>query len=437
MRNEAIKIYQAAVKAVRPAVLLPDYISVTEDTLRLGDQLFSLSSLRNIYVIGAGKASAAMAAVVEEIAGDYITAGIVVTKYGHARPLKKVLCREAAHPVPDENGVRAATELMDIVSQAGKDDVIITLISGGASALLADCPPGIPLKDVQLTFQLLLQCGADIGEMNTVRKHVSLIKGGQLARQAYPANLVSFILSDVIGDLPEIIASGPTVPDPSTFRDAYAILEKYGLNKQVPAAVADWLKRGIDGEIPDTPKPNDPAFAGIFNYVIGTNKQALQAARHQAESSGYYTSILTNHLNGEAREAAATFVKHVLTYAGPLPACLLAGGETTVTLMGKGKGGRNQEFVLAALQAIQEQSLSGRNMPVILSAGTDGTDGPTDAAGAFIDSSVLVNVKQLSLLPQAYLDNNDAYHFFKQVNGLLITGPTQTNVMDIVVALIF
>jgi hydroxypyruvate reductase len=311
------------------------------------------------------------------------------------------------------------------------------LISGGASALLVDCPPGVLLPELQTVFNRLLQCGAAIEEMNTVRKHLSAgIKGGQLMRTAWPATVVSFILSDVIGDPLDSIASGPTVADRSTFADAWDIVRKYQLTDKLPVSIIRWLQLGLNKQIAETPKPGDPIFEKSFNYLVGTNRVALEAAAAMARSLQYTPVIVTDALKGEARDKAKELVQQVRQYEGLRPACLLLGGETTVTITGPGKGGRNQEFALAALIALQQAFPDSESMPVVLCAGTDGTDGPTNAAGALVDKGVLQLTIQRGLSPENYLAQNDSWHFFHQTNGHVITGPTHTNVMDMVIVII-
>ncbi len=437
MRQHATDIFREAVKAVQPQYLLPKHIRQKGNAIWLGEYRFDTTEFQHLYVIGAGKASAAMAQQVELILGDRITGGVIVTKYGHSISLQKIRCIEAGHPVPDEQSVAAGNEIVGLLRQAAENDLVIALISGGASALLVDYPPGCSLPELQRVFTGLLHSGATIQETNTVRKHLSpAIKGGQLVRSAYPAPLYSFILSDVVGDPLESIASGPTVADPATFADAWQVIEKYKLADQLPASIRQWLQKGLEGVIPETPKPGDVLFKKSHNYLIGTNRIALEAAAKKATALHYHTSILTDTLSGEAGEKAKELVQQLKNYTGPRPACLLLGGETTVTIRNNGKGGRSQEFVLAALNAWQQMNASSENMPVILSAGTDGTDGPTDAAGAFIDNEVAAKAQQLKLDAQQYLQQNDSYHFLQQTGGLLITGATQTNVMDIVVVLL-
>jgi len=437
MRNDALKIFTAAVRAVQPQHLLPRHMRWQHQQLQLGEQLFEQQDINKVFIIGAGKASAAMARETEIILGNRIDEGIIVTKYEHAFPLKIIRCIEAAHPVPDDNSVQAGREIMRVLKNANEKDVVIALISGGASALLVDCAPGVLLTELQIVFSRLLACGATIEEMNTVRKHLSAgIKGGQLMRTAWPATVVSFILSDVIGDPLDSIASGPTVADPSTFADAWEIVRKYQLLDKLPVSIVRWLQLGLNKQIAETPKPGDPVFTKSFNYLIGTNRVALDAAAAMARELHYSPLIVTDALKGEARYKAQELVAQVQQYNGPRPACLLLGGETTVTINSPGKGGRNQEFALAAMIAMQQAFPDGEGMPVLLSAGTDGTDGPTNAAGAVVDKGVLQLATQRGLIPEKYLAQNDSWNFFHQTGGHIITGPTHTNVMDIIVVLI-
>jgi glycerate-2-kinase len=436
MRSDAVQIFTAAVRAVQPQHLLPSHMRWQGKNLQLGEQVFEAGSFDKLFVIGAGKASAAMAHEAELILGNHIHEGIVVTRHGHSFPLKTIRCIEAGHPVPDDMSVQAGRDIIRLLKTAGEKDIVIALISGGASALMVDCPPNVSLTDLQQVFNKLLQCGAAIQEMNTVRKHLSAgIKGGQLMRTAWPATVVSFILSDVIGDPLDSIASGPTVADNTTFTDAWNILHKYQLIDELPVSVIRWLQLGLNKQIDETPKAGDAIFNKSFNYLIGTNRIALEAAATAARQLHYTPVIVTDAMKGEAQDKAYELVQQVKNYQGPRPACLLLGGETTVTIRGNGKGGRNQEFALAALDAM-EKTFTAEDMPVILSAGTDGTDGPTDAAGAVADSAVMHMAKQQGLNPDTYLAANDSWHFFHQTAGHIITGPTQTNVMDIVVALL-
>lgn len=437
MRNEALKIFSAAVRAVQPQYLLPKHMRWQNNQLRLGEQLFDQHNINKLFIIGAGKASAAMAREAEIVLGNRINAGVIVTKYEHAFKLKIIECIEAGHPVPDENSLLAGRETIRLLKNAGEKDVVVALISGGASALLVDCPPGVLLPELQIVFNKLLQSGATIEEMNTVRKHLSAgIKGGQLLRTAAPATVISFILSDVIGDPLDIIASGPTVADRSTFAEAWEIVRKYQLTEKLPVSIIRWLQQGLAKQIPDTPKPGDALFNKSHNYLIGTNRIALEAAATMAKELHYTPVIITDELKGEAKDKAKELVLQAQQYKGPRPACLLLGGETTVTINNPGKGGRNQEFALAALIELQKAFPNSEDMPVLLSAGTDGTDGPTDAAGAVVDAAVIKLAAQRKLIAEDYLTQNDSYNFFHQSGGHVITGPTHTNVMDIVVVLL-
>jgi hydroxypyruvate reductase len=378
---------------------------------------YDLTRFDRVQVIGAGKAGRAMAHALERLLGRRLNGGWVNVPDGNAAHLRRLTLQACSHPVPDERGEEGARRILQIAETAGPRDLLLCVISGGASALLPLPSPPLRLAEKQEITRHLLACGATIHEMNTVRKHLSLIKGGQLAKAAWPATLVTLILSDVPGDDLTTIGSGPTVADPSTVDDAIQILNRYGIP--------------IPGGLHETPKPNDPAFARSRNLIIGSNRLALDASATKAKELGYRTLLLSSFIEGETREVAkvhAAIAKEVLANARPVhrPACILSGGETTVTIQGKGKGGRNQEFVLAAALA-----LDGLGPAVIFSGGTDGIDGPTDAAGAYIDSSTLARARALGLDPRRYLDNNDSYHFFEKLGALIKTGPTGTNVMDV------
>lgn len=429
-RNHAKEIYVAAVTAVQPSALLPQYLQVNGNTLQAGSSSIALATT-NVYVIGAGKASAAMAQTTEQLLGHTIKAGIITTKYKHAVPLQIVQCIEAAHPVPDENSTKAIAQTVALLQQTKPGDTIICLLSGGASALWADTPAGIRLEELQQTFQLLLNSGANIAEMNCVRKHISQTKGGQLLRYAPHAQWHSFIISDVPGNNLETIASGPTTADPTSFTDAWNIIQQYSLEKTIPASVAQHLQKGIAGTIDETIKPGDVLLQQAHHSIIGSNETAVQAAAKKATALGYTVFTFPASLQGEAADNAATIVQQATAYNGIRPACFIYGGETTVTVTGKGKGGRNQQLALCALQ----NSKPGNNI-TLLAAGTDGTDGPTDAAGAFADDAVLQQALQQQLQPAHFIEQNDAYTFFQQTDGLFITGATQTNVMDLVIVLL-
>jgi glycerate 2-kinase len=416
LRRQALAIFKAALRAADPG-----------DAVARRLQQEDLTQYRHVYVVGAGKAGVSMARAAERVLGRRIVRGLLNVKYGHTAKLRRVELNECGHPVPDQNGVEGARRIAEIAAGAGAEDLVLCLISGGASALLPLPADPITLDEKQETTKLLLASGADIHEINAVRKHISRIKGGQLARLASPAAVLSLLLSDVIGDDLDVIGSGPTAPDASTFARARAILEKYGIFDRVPAAVRERIERGVRGEIPETPKPDDPVFARVRNLVVGSNRLAVSRAFAAARELGFRTLVLSTFVEGETREIArmhAAIAKEIVASGRPVkpPACIITGGETTVTLRGEGLGGRNQEFVLAA--AID---IAGQRNVVILSAGTDGSDGPTDAAGAIADG------RTLARNPRApeFLARNDSYHYFEGLSDLIVTGPTHTNVMDV------
>ncbi len=429
-------IFQAGLKAVDPFNAIKLHLNRREDRLEIQKQRYDLSSYERIYVIGMGKASATMAQAIEEILDDRLKAGIINVKYGHMAPLKIIRVNEAGHPVPDEAGLRGTKEIIDLLQQTGEKDLVFCLISGGGSALLPYPAEGLNLEDKQHVTKVLLECGATIHEINTLRKHISQVKGGRLAQLAYPSTLISLILSDVIGDNLDSIASGPTVPDRSTFSDCLHILEKYNIKHKIHPPVIELLKKGAQGEIEETPKADDPVFQRTQNIIIGSNILAVRAAKQKADELGYHTLILSTFIEGETKDVAkvhAAIAKEIISTANPAqrPACIISGGETTVTIQGRGLGGRNQEFALAA--AID---IDGLEKVVILSGGTDGTDGPTDAAGAIADGMTIQRAKELGLDAERHLRENNSYNFFQPLGDLLITGPTHTNVMDLRLVLV-
>ncbi len=436
-REKAIQIFEAAVAAVQPKRLMPAQLFIDQNRLHILDRHFFLHELPKIYIIGAGKASAAMAATAEAILGDFITAGMVVTKYGHVLPLQKIVCMEAAHPVPDEAGIEATKKTIQLLQQAGKNDIVICLISGGASSLWIDIPDHATLSDVQETFNILLQCGATIEEINTIRKHLSTIKGGQLLQHAPKANWFTFIISDVPGDELSVIASGPTVADNSSFADVKNIVQKYALSNLLPASILKHINDSVKGWVNETPKPGDTIFKQVQNKIIGNNSIALRAAEKKAKEFGYRIVLVDGNMKGDAANFGKEIMNRCKKYSGKKPACILFGGETTVKVTGKGKGGRNQQLALSALIELNKKEETDLNQQLtLLSAGTDGTDGPTDAAGAIADKEIVRLTQEKKLDAPRYLDDNDAYHFFEQTGGLVKTGATQTNVMDLVVVLI-
>ena len=436
LRRDAHDIFQHGLKAVDPIEAIKSNVKVEDNTLIIGEKEFELSQYKGIYLIGGGKAGASMSLALEELLGDRLKEGIVNVKYGHLENLKKTKINEASHPVPDEAGVKGTLEILELAESRDTDDLVICVISGGGSALMPHPSNGITLQEKQQVTKLLLDCGANIKEINTIRKHISKIKGGQLSRVVYPATVITLILSDVIGDDLQSIASGLTSPDETTFEDCIKIFTHYELMEKIPPSVKEHMERGIKKIIEETPKKGDPAFHKTHNFIIGSNILAVKAAKKRAGQLAYNSLILSTFIEGETKDIALMHVaiaKEVLSSKNPaeIPACIISGGETTVTIKGSGKGGRNTEFVLAA-------SLELNNLKdvVVLSAGTDGTDGPTDAAGAIADNHTVERAKALNLDPQAYLKNNDSYNFFKQLDDLLITGPTNTNVMDLRIILI-
>jgi len=428
-RQKAIEIFLSGVDSVKPKNLIRNHVSIKDDILWINDASFKLSDLKNVYIVGFGKASASMSQALESILGARITGGCVITKYGHSVPQRFIEIIEAGHPVPDENGLRGTERILSIVNQAGKDDLVICLISGGGSALLADVPKGSTLEDLKLLNSLLLKTGASITEINCIRKHLSKVKGGLLSKAAYPARLVSLIISDVIGDPLDVIASGPTTPDPTTFADAVSILKKYNIEKEIPDKLYRYLLDGRNNLYEETLKESDEAFMYTENIIIGTNILALQNAKEKADSLGFNTKIVTNTLAGDVSDVADFLMDSIKT--ADKNSCLLFAGEPTVKVTGKGLGGRNQHLALLLAQRLKDI-----HHITVLVAGTDGSDGPTDATGAIVDSTTLKNAAVLNLNIEQYLANNDAYHFFKEEGGLIITGPTQTNVMDLMIALI-
>jgi glycerate 2-kinase len=435
-RQDAIDIFQAGLQAVAPGEAIKKFCRLDGQILRVDRRDYDLKLFNDIYVIGVGKAGAPMAKAIEEILGDRISKGIITVKYGHLEELERIKIIEAGHPVPDQKGYGGAQEIYKLASSADEETLVICLFSGGGSALMPFPVDGVTLEDKQEATRILLSCGADIHEINAVRKHLSVTKGGGLARAVYPATLITVILSDVVGDDLDSIASGPCVPDSRTFGDCKAIFKKYSIESDIPATVLQHIESGIAGTVPETPKAGQDFFTKTQNVIVARNFDALLKAKEKADKLGYNTLLLSSMIEGETRDVAANHMAmgmEIELHGYPIekPACLLSGGETTVTIKGAGKGGRNQEFVLAA-------ALRMRGMAdcVVLSGGTDGSDGPTDAAGAIADSKTLEHAALKGLDPQKYLDNNDSYNFFDELGDLYKTGPTNTNVMDLRIVLV-
>ena len=435
-----LAVQRAALAAVDPGAAVRRHIHYRDDLLSIGGRDYDLAGVEQVWVVGGGKAATAMVAALHQILGSRLDGGLVVTKYDHVDPgldTGPVDVVEAGHPLPDDAGVQGTARMADLLASATERDLVLAVISGGGSALLTLPSAGLDLVDLQETTDLLLRAGATIVELNTVRKHLSQIKGGGLARLAGGARVASLILSDVVGDPLDVIASGPTVPDPTTFADATTILERYGLAGRVPQAVRRHLQAGLRGQLPDTPKAGAALFARVHNVIVGSNRLAAEGAVKEAQARGFNALLLSTFVEGEAREVAlvaAALAKELVHYDRPVPrpACLVWGGETTVTVRGQGKGGRNQELALAAALAMQD-------LPNVLlvALGTDGTDGPTDAAGAVATGETIGRAAALGLDPFAHLANNDAYTFFDALGDLIRTGPTGTNVNDLLLLFSF
>ncbi len=434
MREHARRIYSAALAAVDPAGAVKNALSLSGGLLSIGPHSLNVRDYDQIVVVGAGKASAPMAQALEQVLGPL--PGLVVVKDGHLAPTRSITLREASHPLPDARGVEAGRGIIGILKRAGAKTLVFNLLSGGGSALMVAPAPGINLADKQKTTSLLLAAGADIGQMNAVRKHLSRLKGGGLAQLARPALVVNLVISDVVGDRLDTIASGPCVPDSSTWREVADIFEKFKLWDKLPAAVVKRVNLGLAGRIADTPK-KEGEFAHVLTHIVAGNRVALAAARAKAQELGYNVLVLTSLWEGDTTAAAIAHVaiaREISQAAQPLapPACVLSGGETTVVLPDShGLGGRNQEFALAALER-----LAGQPGILVLSLGTDGTDGPTNAAGALADAAGWHKAAELGLSIKDYLSRHDAYNFFAQTGGLIVTGPTNTNVMDLHLVLV-
>lgn len=426
MTIRAEKIIRAGINAVMPNRLIREHLNLNSNTLKAGSIEIPLKPDTKIFAVGFGKASGIMAGELEKILGNRLSRGHVTVKYGHPAPCARITVGEAGHPVPDENTLKSSAKIFDIALSARENDIVICLISGGGSALFEKLPPEISLGDLQKTSEALIGSGAEINEINTVRKHLSLAKGGRLADAIYPARCLSIILSDVVGDKPEAISSGPTAPDDTSPQDALDVIVRHGIEKQIPPGVIEYLKSG-----PATQR----AAGKAANLIIGGNSLALEAAERKALEMGYDTRIIERNLQCPAHEAAERLLAEARNISrGKLkkPACVLMGGETTVVVRGKGKGGRNQEL---ALYALSKMSSGDKNI-LIASCGTDGTDGPTDAAGGIATAEALAQAAKKRLNPEKHLADNNAYEFLKQTSGLIKTGPTGTNVMDIMLALV-
>jgi len=430
--HDAQAIFSASLQSVRA-----DRLLAKVNWKRIGRR--RLDQYRRIIVAGIGKASAVMAGVVEGYLGQQIREGVVVVPQGYLDTLpskyavpKRISILEGGHPIPDDGSLKAAASILQLATSCERGDLFILLLSGGGSALCTSFVEGITLEDAKATFRLLLESGADIYAVNTVRKHLSRIKGGHLARQVYPGEVVTLVISDVAGDDLSVIASGPTVPDPTTFADAIEVLRSYKIWKSSPESVRAHLIRGASDSRLETPKADDPLFRTARTTIIGNNRDAVEGAAAEAGRRGYVTNVFSEIVTGEAREVGPRLASEALGCQVSRPTCLVWGGETTVTVKGQGKGGRNQELALAAALALEGTS----SKIVFLSGGTDGIDGPTDAAGAWVTQETVLAAVSKGIDPAAFLENNDAYIFFDRIEQLLKPGPTHTNVMDVQIALI-
>ena len=450
-------IFSAGLQKVDPYIMVKDRLILENETLIVeaehGRLVFDLREYDRVFVIGAGKATAKMAAALEEVLGDRISEGIISAKYGHTEPLERIEIVEAGHPVPDMKSVEAADLVEKLARKADSRTIVINLISGGGSALLvkpstyetAYGPVSLTLEDIAKTTGALLACGAPIEAINCIRKHLSGIKGGRLAQIIHPATGINLILSDVVGDRLDTIASGLTTGDDTTYREALDIIKRYEISSEIPPQVLNIITMGARGKLPETPKKGDPVFERTHNILIGSNYLALMGARAQAQRLGYDVLLLSSQITGEAREAAKVLLgigKDILAHGIPVkrPSCIISGGETTVTLRGNGKGGRNTELALSFLQGLAADR-KGTDGIYFLSAATDGNDGPTDAAGAFVSSGLLEKLDGLRAEKKCpsideYLKNNDSYSFFDKAGALFKTGPTNTNVCDIQILIV-
>lgn len=436
-RESVLALIESALREADPRLAVKKSLLLNGDRLTINGKTLELKSLDNIYVVGGGKASGAMAEIVEEILGERISEGYVNVLKGTKNSFRvsKIKLVEATHPIPDKNGLEGAKRIRDLVERAQENDLVLCLISGGGSALMPLPVEGVSLEELQEVNIALLRCGADISEINAVRKHLSAIGGGNLAKAAYPSTVISLIISDVVGDSLETIASGPTVPDSTTYRDAINVLEKHNIWNHCPEGVRKHLKEGLEGKYPETPKPGDPFFKNVFNLLIATNRMACMAAEEEGRRRGLNSFVLTTYLEGEARDIGilvSGIAKEILYHDSPWekPAAVILGGETTVTVCGKiqGRGGRNQELALSA--ALKLEGLEG---VAIGAVDSDGIDGFSDAAGAVIDGQTILEAREKALDATRFLMENNSTAFFEALNDCLIyTGPTGTNVNDLV-----
>jgi glycerate 2-kinase len=438
--QQIIGVLEAALQAVDPATTVAESMRLADNRLTVGEKSYDLEAFQRVLLVGAGKAGAPMASAVGEILGQHLHAGVVIVKQGYAsksdratggRYMERINILEASHPLPDMRGVEATQSILKLVQEAGQADLVICLISGGGSALLTAPVQGLKLQDLQTLTDQLLACGATINELNTLRKHLDRVKGGKLARIAAPATLITLVLSDVVGDPLDVIASGPTVADTTTFEDAWQVLKRYDLLEEAPSGIVEVLQKGRQGSLRENPQPGEDCFRNNQTVIIASNQRAAQAALGKAQYEGFNAMLLTTFLQGEAHQAGRTLAavaRQIAVHNQPLerPACVVVGGETTVVLQGDGLGGRNLELALGAVR-----ELADLEQVTLVSLATDGGDGPTDAAGAVVTGDTLRQALQRGLIPEDFLERNDSYHFFEPLGSLLRPGPTQTNVNDL------
>ncbi len=440
LKDAILAVWQSALAAVEPRRAVAKHVKLRGDKLVVNDAVYDLSSIGRIQILGAGKAAQPMAEGLVQVLKERIDGGLVVVKQGgidHSTDTGRVKIVEAGHPVPDDAGVKAASKIVDLAAELDEHDLALVVIAGGASALLTLPAKGLRLEDLQITTDLLLKSGATIQELNTVRKHLSLIKGGQLARHIFPARTIGLVLSDVIGDPLDAIGSGLTAPDPTTYAEALSVLKHYGLDDKVNRAVREHIESGVKGESDDTPTRLQSLFGLVQNTIVASNRHAAEAAVRTAREHGLNALLLTTALSGEAKEigrSTAALARDLVLNNRPIPrpACLVLGGETTVTVRGNGRGGRNQELALSTAIALE-----GLDNVLVVALATDGEDGPTDAAGAVAKGNTLLRARALNLIPHRHLENNDAYPFFEALDDLIQTGPTHTNVADLVFVFAF
>ncbi len=427
LREVVLNAFADVLAEINPGFLLQSLLHAEGTKLRIAEDFLELERYRNIYVLGGGKASGAMAASLEKLLGSRLTAGCVNIPHETVCSTRAVTLNRAGHPVPDESGVEGARCMIELADRAGCDDLVFCIISGGGSSLMPLPASGLTLADKQTLTSMLLRSGATISEMNAVRKHLSGIKGGWLAKRAYPARLINLILSDVIGDPLDVIASGPTVPDASTFAEAMAILQRYDIWLEMPEAARKRIAAGADAMLEETPKPGDVAFARVSSHIVGNNRLALTAAERHLAAAGFKVEIIEEPWHGDAFELGQNLAgKAVAAARSAVPTAVIMGGEATVKVAGEGRGGRNQHAALVAAAG-----LAGLNDTLVAVLATDGIDGPTDACGALVDGSTLARAQKLSISPEAYLYRNDSYSFFNALGDLVHTGYTGSNVNDV------